>query len=1155
MLSRQAHSPWALALVVALAACGKTSSTPTRLGGPSPSARGVPVSGAVVRSATIDPVLGGSVTSSDGRVTVSAPAGAVSSPLTITVEEITNTAPGGVGFAYRLGPEGTVFTAPVRIAFSAAGTTVALDELAIAYQEHQGWWLRLPASTRDATAQTVTVDSLHLSDWSLVGRSPQDQRGTFHLTWSRLGASGPTVNLTGDSTLTYVGQDPVASYFLQWGTVTASASLGSTPCTVVAPAAHDLNANVAELLASQFRWGVSGDWGLECSGASYSANVVFDTMGVNDPIRCGGIQFGPQTLTTTAISGSATVSCTDGAVSASWTYASCTPGGACHPDDNVCQNGTVSCDTGYAQCVFTGNVADTTSCGTDLACQGGACTCVPGPDPATCASVDSCHSAAITCPGNVPTCTQTALTGTSCGVDMVCQAGACTCNPGPDPVTCPSTSICDSAAITCGTNNTPQCTHTAINEGTSCGTGLTCQGGVCACSAGVDPAVCPTDACNDNAVQCVGGTPSCLKTPLTGNSCGTDMVCQDGTCTCQPGPDPVNCPTLNACDSATMVCDTPTSAPRCVHTALGDGTSCGTNMACAAGVCTCQPGTSPGCTAQDVCHTAAITCSGNTPSCTQTAKPDATSCGTDMACQGGVCTCVPGPDPATCSTTDPCQDAAITCPGNTPTCTFTTKANGATCGGGQTCNAGACVASQTVSGTRTVTSWPESGAGTAVAAPDVSGATIEALVPDGKGGFVTYPGTFAQDGSGSFSVPGVPSAGGFWLVFVGGDGVKHVLDSPASPVDLGYDLLGRADVALATAGTDADFVVTGFAPGDLLEATSANADVHVQASVAAAAPSPTSVNWFAAAGGAPAHLLGAADPLVVHQLSASTADTSAGLLPVFVASGAVSVSGTVMDPGVATTLFAELVPPTTIGSLAVDWRTSQFEALVAGMGPAGTAVSAHTLSVGASAWLASTPGPVAQGAPTLAVLSVAPATPDLTTSTAIGYAQFLPAPLWSEWREVSMAAQTTYAYGTATALTEVASVVERVAMPGATPVQPALSPVQAPLVSGLDALSPQTGVGLTPTLSWTAPASGTVTAYLVELRALGAANGATVSTPVAAFTTTATSVAVPPSYLQPGGSYYARIEAITMPVGGPSAPFRSAGTWSRASTLTAVFTP
>jgi hypothetical protein len=1153
MLPRQAHSPWALALVAALAACGKTSSAPSKLGGPSPAGRGVPVSGAVARSATIDPVLGGSVTSSDGRITVSAPAGAVSSPLTITVEEITNTAPGGVGFAYRLGPEGTVFTAPVRITFSAAGTTVALDELAIAYQEHQGWWLRLPASTRDATAPTVSVDSLHLSDWSLVGRSAQDQRGTFSLTSTR---GGHTFQLTGDSTLTWVGQDAVASYYLQWGTVTlSSASAGAVTCTVLAPdtAAHDLNANIAELLSSQFRWGVSGNWNLECGASQDYANVVFDTMGVNDPLHCNPVQLGPQTLTTTAISGSSTQICTDGAITASWTYASCTPGIACHPGGNVCQNGTVSCDTGYAQCVFTGNVADTTSCGTDLACQAGACTCVPGPDPATCASVDSCHSAAITCPGNVPTCTQTALTGTGCGTDMVCQAGVCTCNPGPDPVTCPTTSICDSAAITCGTNNTPTCTHTAINEGASCGSGLTCQAGVCACSAGVDPAVCPTDACNDNAVQCVGGTPSCLKTPLTGNSCGTDMVCQSGVCTCQPGPDPVNCPTTSACDSATMVCDTATSAPRCVHTALPDNTSCGTDLACQAGACTCVPGPDPAtCSTTNPCQNAAITCPGNTPTCTLTAKTDGTTCGTDMACQGGACTCVPGPDPATCSTTDPCQDAAITCSGNTPTCTFTTKANGATCGGGQTCNAGACVTSQTVTGSRLVSFWPEASAVTTVAAPDAAGRTVEALVADGKGGFVTYGGTIAADGS--FSIAGVP-AGPFRLLFTGADGVLHVLDSPGSPVDLGYDVLGRADVAAATAGADADFVVTGFAPGDLLEATSANADVHVEASVAAAAPAATRVNWATAAGGAPANLLGAADPLVIHQLSASTADTSAGLLPIFVSSGAVSVSGTAMSPGVVTTVAAELVPPTVVGSLAVDWRTTQFEALAAGMGPAGTAVSAHTLTVGASADLASTPGPVAQGEPTLVTFSVAPATPDLTTNTPVGYAQFLPAPLWSEWREVSVAAQATYTFGTATALPEVAAVVQREAMPGAAIIQPSLSPVGAPLVGGLDAHAPQTGVGLTPALSWSAPAIGTPSYYVVEVRALGATNGATVSTPVATFTTTSTSVTVPPAYLQPGGSYYARIEAVQIPAGGPSAPFRSAGTWARASTLTAVFTP
>ena len=57
---------------------------------------------------------GGSVTSSDGSITLQFPAGAVSSTTTVTIQKLANTTPNGIGDAYRLSPHAD-FAAPVKI--------------------------------------------------------------------------------------------------------------------------------------------------------------------------------------------------------------------------------------------------------------------------------------------------------------------------------------------------------------------------------------------------------------------------------------------------------------------------------------------------------------------------------------------------------------------------------------------------------------------------------------------------------------------------------------------------------------------------------------------------------------------------------------------------------------------------------------------------------------------------------------------------------------------------------------------------------------------------------------------------------------------------------------------------------------------------------
>ncbi|MDB4982422.1 MAG: Phosphoribosylglycinamide synthetase, N-domain protein, partial [Myxococcales bacterium] len=120
-------------------------------------------------TATLVPPTGGTVTSPDGKLTISVPAGALAAAQMLSIQPIKNTSPGGVGPGYRLQPDGQTFTAPVTLTFSYDATDVlgaAPTALRIAYQDAKGRWNSIKSVTLDDAAKTLTVQTLHFSDWS-----------------------------------------------------------------------------------------------------------------------------------------------------------------------------------------------------------------------------------------------------------------------------------------------------------------------------------------------------------------------------------------------------------------------------------------------------------------------------------------------------------------------------------------------------------------------------------------------------------------------------------------------------------------------------------------------------------------------------------------------------------------------------------------------------------------------------------------------------------------------------------------------------------------------------------------------------------------------------------------------------------------------------
>jgi hypothetical protein len=98
-------------------------------------------------------------------------------------------------------------------------------------------------------------------------------------------------------------------------------------------------------------------------------------------------------------------------------------------------------------------------------------------------------------------------------------------------------------------------------------------------------------------------------------------------------------------------------------------------------------------------------------------------------------------------------------------------------------------------------------------------------------------------------------------------------------------------------------------------------------------------------------------------------------------------------------------------------------------------------------------------------------------------------------------------------------------------IEPRLGPPGALLVAGLDALQPQTGVGLTPTVSWTAPTLGAANLYELDVFQLTPTTNRRNFVNAGRFATTGTSLTLPPDVLEAGGSYVLIVQAgIAKPI-------------------------
>jgi hypothetical protein len=113
---------------------------------------------------------GGTITSSDGNLSLTIPAGAVDSSILFSVRTATAWPSGAVGSVYEVDPSGTKFTKPATIALSYGGIdlgSLSPDDLLVENAVGSGWQ-SLGTAVNDTDAKTVASTTSHLSVFGLV---------------------------------------------------------------------------------------------------------------------------------------------------------------------------------------------------------------------------------------------------------------------------------------------------------------------------------------------------------------------------------------------------------------------------------------------------------------------------------------------------------------------------------------------------------------------------------------------------------------------------------------------------------------------------------------------------------------------------------------------------------------------------------------------------------------------------------------------------------------------------------------------------------------------------------------------------------------------------------------------------------------------------
>lgn len=494
--------------------------------------------------------------------------------------------------------------------------------------------------------------------------------------------------------------------------------------------------------------------------------------------------------------------------------------------------------------------------------------------------------------------------------------------------------------------------------------------------------------------------------------------------------------------------------------------------------------------------------------------------------------------------------------------------------------AGAPRATRTVSGALSTVYWQDDGTKTSrsgIVAPPMQVSAI--FVPNGHG-YDRLPVT--QGGDSSFSVGGVP-AGSYFLQldtryppnqYQGEAVFTQLVELTTSTPDLSMVTSARPTVRAPAAPTLVTLNVSNLTPwvapsgdytGDMFLIAGSQAHVYSRPQISGPRPAAGATNYtntFDWDVGSTADYIGLPDAAkgdveFAYQRSTRPIGSGATLGALHWASRFQRIDGFTLRDGVPGALDITLADVPQTGQLRASLHNGQFASLASQVNPrarpsivvGGGGVS--ILSVPHTVDFPDAPGARA----TSSVLWIqGPLTVDVDYGV-VTYGQ-LPAPLWQEERYATYTFEIDLPTPSGSSTSWQGGFLEFVRAGSTEPIAPVLLPPAAPRINGMDAFAAQAGVGLQPTLSWSPPASGAPTSYVVRIDLLSQGIPPPGLQEVAIAVYTRTSVQVPAGFLQHGNQYAATITAISAPWDTiDHAPLRSGVPLRTSDCVTAVFSP
>jgi hypothetical protein len=405
--------------------------------------------------------------------------------------------------------------------------------------------------------------------------------------------------------------------------------------------------------------------------------------------------------------------------------------------------------------------------------------------------------------------------------------------------------------------------------------------------------------------------------------------------------------------------------------------------------------------------------------------------------------------------------------------------------------------------------------------PDLTGVAIAAIVDNGTT-FDVYEGEGHLDGS--FTIPDVP-AGPYYLRLDTPKYTGTFFYTSSRQVDLSYYQMGRDTQTVPVASTPLTLTVSGMAPwaaADTAELVCVDARVATFGLEAAATmPIPLDATGFTATLDTKTEffpgLIAATDITRVLQMTPATTNLGNSYLVTTKAAEASlsQVDGQPLDVSIGLDDIVET------GDAKLRWTVQSFEAL-------GTQTNPTSIHVENVWYLDALPGSPANGfyGPAPDLLTVRPAFGVNVDDSFPFYNPFNP-----NWFLLAVSA-TNFRIPLALPGAAPTNAIATIGITApksyfdSTTVVPLLTPAQNPTVDGKPFFTDAAISTLNPVVAWQAPATGTPSRYTIRTVKLYVQGGNTRQAVVGILVTNGTQVKIPPGFLEPGLSYYFKIQAL-----------------------------